>query len=410
MSGSVSDVQSGESPGPHAPRRGIDRPITLLFTSHTPFLGGAELALVELVRCIVPTGNVSVHVALPRSGPLESLLREAGATTWVRRYSPWTVSAKSLTSPARRLRRAARSCLGAVQLALLIRRIKADVVITNTITIPSAALAATITRTPHIWYIHEFGVLDHGLRFDLGFNLSRRIIRAISSEIVVNSHSVRSELFGESSENQVRTLYYAIDTPPGCIGPPDSQPEFSAVLVGLKTPSKGQADAIRAIGLLRQRGIDMPLTLVGASAPGYDAVLRRLAQTLGVADLVECVDFTRDPFEHVARSQVALMCSRFEAFGRVTVEAMKLGTPVIAASSGGTMELVRDGFNGLTYTPGDIKGLADCLQRLRSNPGLRHQLGENARSWSTETFSAQKYADGFLQVVDRVLPAARKGR
>jgi glycosyltransferase involved in cell wall biosynthesis len=49
---------------------------------------------------------------------------------------------------------------------------------------------------------------------------------------------------------------------------------------------------------------------------------------------------------------------RGEGFGRVTVEAMKVGRPVVGANGGGTVELIRDGWNGLFYRLGDAVDLA----------------------------------------------------
>ncbi len=80
-------------------------------------------------------------------------------------------------------------------------------------------------------------------------------------------------------------------------------------------------------------------------------------------------------------SHVALMCSHSEAFGRVTVEAIKFGLPVIGANSDGTRELIREGWNGLLYPRGQLAELADRIDRLYWDQELRARLGENGREW-----------------------------
>ena len=85
------------------------------------------------------------------------------------------------------------------------------------------------------------------------------------------------------------------------------------------------------------------------------------------------------------------MCSRAEAFGRVTVEAMKLGLPVIGAARGATPELVRDGWNGLLYAHGDANELAGKIDRSiatargDSGSGAMDSAGQPTRSRSRTT-------------------------
>jgi glycosyltransferase involved in cell wall biosynthesis len=108
-----------------------------------------------------------------------------------------------------------------------------------------------------------------------------------------------------------------------------------------------------------------------------------------VDELVDFVPFTQNPFPHVAGADLALMCSRGEGFGRVTVEAMKLGKPVIGARSGGTVELIRDGWNGFLYPLGDIEELGRRIHVLHRDRALLKEMGSHAREWSRETFNLE---------------------
>jgi glycosyltransferase involved in cell wall biosynthesis len=82
---------------------------------------------------------------------------------------------------------------------------------------------------------------------------------------------------------------------------------------------------------------------------------------------------------------------------------MKLGRPVVAAASGGTLELVRDGWSGLLYPSGDARALADRIERLHRDPELLRELGRNARGWARATFTRERYAHGLLAVFEDVL-------
>ena len=97
------------------------------------------------------------------------------------------------------------------------------------------------------------------------------------------------------------------------------------------------------------------------------------------------------------------VCSRAEAFGRVTVEAMKCGVPVIGARAAGTAELIKDGQTGLLYQPGNVGDLADTIEKLISNGEMRARLAEAARRWAHETFSRARFARQFLALAHEAL-------
>ena len=85
-----------------------------------------------------------------------------------------------------------------------------------------------------------------------------------------------------------------------------------------------------------------------------------------------------------------------EPFGRVIVEGMAAGLPVVAAGAGGPDEIVTDGVDGLLYPPGDVGELAVTLQRVATDRGPRRRLGtaavERARAFSPELAAAQTSA------------------
>jgi glycosyltransferase involved in cell wall biosynthesis len=170
------------------------------------------------------------------------------------------------------------------------------------------------------------------------------------------------------------------------------------VAVGRITAGKRQEEAVRAVSSLVRKGLDVRLALVGRESVEYGPSLRAMVRELGIEDRVVFTGFTSDPFTHVLQSDVALICSRGESFGRVTVEAMKLGKPVVGADSGGTTELIREGFNGFLYQPGDVEHLCHKIETLYHNRPFLRQMGRNAQEWSNQTFSPGKYISDLMTV------------
>jgi CheY-like chemotaxis protein len=91
-----------------------------------------------------------------------------------------------------------------------------------------------------------------------------------------------------------------------------------------------------------------------------------------------------------------------EAFGRVTVEAMKLGRAVVGARSGGTPEIIRDGFNGFLYAPGNARDLADKIEQIARDPDGARRMGERARRFATDMFSLERYGGEFMDLLREV--------
>jgi glycosyltransferase involved in cell wall biosynthesis len=354
---------------------------------------GAELCLWEDVKGLVAAHH-DVRVVAPAFGKLTERLQECGIPVSVIHYSWWMHS--SFRLPVKRMWR---NLQAAAKIAELLGEIQPDVVITNTLTIPVGALAARRAHVPHLWYIHEFGREDHGLKFDLGSSVSLAIIRRLSKKVIVNSTAVREKFRCRIPEHQLRVLHYAVDVP-SCPGRgPQSDEPFRLILVGRICPGKRQEDAIRAVASLNRKGIRPHLGLLGNENVGYGAFLRNLARELGVADQIEFIPFTDDPFTHIADAHVALVCSKSEAFGRVTIEAMKQGKPVVGANIGGTSELINDGVTGLLYQPMDAEDLGRKIEALYRNRPLLRTMGNNALGWSIRTFNLEAHMSALVAIL-----------
>jgi glycosyltransferase involved in cell wall biosynthesis len=132
--------------------------------------------------------------------------------------------------------------------------------------------------------------------------------------------------------------------------------------------------ALDAVG--RVDGVSL---LVAGDGPDLDDV-RREATERGLDGRVRFVGpLGRDDVLTLFRAaDASLLSSSWENFPHTVVEALAVGTPVIATAVGGVPELVRDGSNGLLVPAGDAGALADAIRRLVAEPGLRGRLAERA--------------------------------
>jgi glycosyltransferase involved in cell wall biosynthesis len=377
--------------------------------------------MLEAVSCLTER-QVKIVGIVPAYGTLSRLLEASGALV-VEQPSAWWATPGG-TSTLRLARQAAASAARNVAafgpMSRLLRDINPDLVVTNTLAIPLGAFAARRIGLPHIWYRHEFGRRDHAFRFHIGEQATFAVIERLSDRVIVNSRSVLEDPPGRRFRSKARLVTYAVTVPPYEPGDDVRDGPLRLVQIGRIAPSKGHADAIRAAGELRRRGIDVEIRFVGpATWARYSEKLDALAEAEGVADLISMSGFRPDPAAEVIQADVALTCSRLEAFGRTTVEAMKLGRAVIGARSAGTAELIRDGHTGFTYAPGDAAELASKIELFAHDRSLAAVLGAKAKNWATQTFTAERYASELMEVFQEALgerhserpdePAHRRG-
>jgi len=368
----------------------------LLFVSHSAELYGAELGLHELVQRLLAddVGHV-VHVVCPSDGPLVAMMADLGVETTVVPYHRWATRPASLK---KRLRLGARNLRAVPALRRVIRATRPDVVVTSTVTLPSPAIAARVERVPHVLYAQEFGVPEHGVVFHWGRERSLRALGRLSHVVVVASHALRRDFARFIDPAKLRVVYHAAnltvpDRPPRPDGP------LRVGMMGHKAPGKGQDQAVEAVARLRARGIDVSLVLVGPGSGKFVDRLVARVDELGIGDRVEFVGFVADPAAHFAGFDVSISCSEHEGLPRVVIEAMKCGCAVVGARSGGTEELIVDGWNGYLYGPGDVDDLAEKIALLAEDRAHASQLGAHAAAWARQRFTPGRYARDFLDAV-----------
>jgi glycosyltransferase involved in cell wall biosynthesis len=106
-----------------------------------------------------------------------------------------------------------------------------------------------------------------------------------------------------------------------------------------------------------------------------------------------------------AHCTIAVVPSRWpEPFGRVALEAMGAGRPVVGSAVGGLADLVVDGTTGILVPPGDVAALRAAIQQLLTNPGRREEMGMAGRRRAAE-FSASVVIPQVERVYDEVIGA-----
>ena len=369
--------------------------LSVCFFSHSAELYGAERILLELVKELIEDYGVICTVVLPRSGPLKEKLEKAGAATCIIDYS-WWYDQKILPDE-----QITELCINSASNLLYNLRqtlsiINPDIIITNTMSVPWGAIAASFLRKPHIWFVQEFGEADHGLKTFLPFNTTLEIIKNLSAIILTPSKAVKRMLFPNLTRKKALTVYHYINIPPTIIYQ-DKNKYFARknstklIISATIQEGKGQKDAILAIKELVRKDKDVELIIMGYGNNQYADYLKGMVSREKLRERIKFIGFKENPYPIMKQADIGLVCSKKESFGCVTTEWMLLKKPVIGTNSGGTPEQVKEGFNGLLYEPGDYSQLADKIEYLMNQPDKARQFGENGYKFAKKTFTKDKF-------------------
>ena len=163
--------------------------------------------------------------------------------------------------------------------------------------------------------------------------------------------------------------------------------------------------------LAEQKGLDVMLQALPAvrSAMGPTTLrilgeghergrLERLAAELGVASDVRFEGLVSDVRPYLSAAEVFVFPSRYEGHPHALLEAMAAGVPVVGTAVQGTIEVIRDGVEGLLVPPDDAGALARALVAVLQDEPLAARLAAGARARVASEFSVQKMVDRILRV------------
>ncbi|MCD6192863.1 MAG: hypothetical protein B5M54_08325 [Candidatus Aminicenantes bacterium 4484_214] len=368
--------------------------IPIVFVSHTCELNGAELMLLELGAQLDKEKFFKILV-VPQEGPLLREAHQAGFVPKIIHQKWWLTSRKEKwRQPLNWLW----NLKGVVNLVRLINRHSVQAVISNTSATFLGGIAARITKKPHFWIVHE--LLHHPrpvVEFILGNKLLIKIISSLSAKVIVNS-GVTGEAFPATTPVVILLNglnWSRIDRETRSLGLPefwnfldqlihqqDREPQqiLSQLLpkrkeiqsgsrirwqlslqnqylgvVGKLTREKGQDLAIYTLAHLKEEFPRLKLLLIGSPAEkSFFSYLKKLVQKLGLEERVVFMDYVQELYSLLPSLDILVVPSRQESFGRVVIEAMAVGVPVVAFGQGGLKEIIEDEHNGslaLEFSP-----------------------------------------------------------
>jgi glycosyltransferase involved in cell wall biosynthesis len=164
---------------------------------------------------------------------------------------------------------------------------------------------------------------------------------------------------------------------------------------------KGFDLLIRSVVDLRQRGLPVSLWIAGDGDTRQ--LLEQLIAKLNCQTFVRLLGHVADPRSLYEAADAFVLSSIREGLPNVLLEAMALGTPVVATSIAGIPKLITNGMDGILVPPGDTSALTMAIERLLINESLRIQLAAAARETIEARFSFVRRMEKVAAVYDEIL-------
>jgi glycosyltransferase involved in cell wall biosynthesis len=296
----------------------------------------------------------------------------------------------------------------ALQLARVIRSTRADVVhLGNGVRANfDGILACRLTRTPCVVHVKGFEKYSDRERW-----IMRHVDALIPMTRAVEEHCASQGIKSRITQVIYDALdeeAYRPDRPPAevrselgihngdpCVGVAGNIQEWKGQQVLVEAMARVVPEVPAARGLI--------IGGVHRAGAAYHDELQRKIRGHHLGENVLITGFRRDIANVMNALDVVVHTSvRPEPFGRVILEGMLLGKPVVASAAGGVPELIEDAQTGFLVPPGDAEALATRLLTLLRDRELRQRMGERGRSWARKKFSLENHVQAMSAIYENL--------
>ncbi len=381
--------------------------MNIMYINHENALGGGTRSLLGIIDRVISNKDVHITVIIPHigNGLLENELKIRKINYYKLYYNWWMIPQnRNIFIP--KIKTQIVNYTAAQNIAKIAFNNQIDIIHSNSSVINMGALVSKITGIPHIWHIREFGEEDHNLKFINRRSKCINFINENSSRVIAISKAVYEKYASEIIHDKLELIYNGVEER-------DlsekvnilNKKEFNILLAGAIKENKGQKQAILAIEkLINDFGYkNIFLFLAGSDENGYMDYLEQLVKQKRIESNIKFLGYTEEIDKIRDVMDLELVCSKKEAFGRVTVEAMMSGNPIIGSNTGATIELIINNYNGLLYTENNIIELSEKIKLLVDNPFLRLEMGKNGHDFASKNFTAKNNASKLFNLYEEVI-------
>ena len=372
----------------------------ILFFSSYGDLYGANRSLLSIAIHLKGSGH-QVFVFLPRKGEMAVSLQKAGIEVIYFPFYSGFLYYKFLLKHTLVPLLFLWDLLVFPVILLKSHKVKPDVVYSNSSLENIGFFVARILRKKHVFHIREFMLEDYNARFIFGEQLKKKFV-SLSDGTIFVSKSVKDSVHLISSQKPVSVIYNGLQLPRSL--PSKRFVNFKSLnfgLVGIFDEAKGHHIAVEYFSRILDAFPEAKLHFFGDKDSRYKNKVLRLIAEKGIDKSIVFHGFVSKSDQIYQVLDVLFMFSRAEGFGRVTVEAMCHGVPVIGFDNAGTSEILSDRISGCLFS--DYNSFEDSLLFLTESQENYFRIRENAFSILKKRFDEKIYVSKVEQFIKSIL-------
>lgn len=294
-------------------------------------------------------------------------------------------------------------CLNIIVFPYLLYRLKKfnpDIIYSNSSVENMGKILSLFSKAKHIVHVREFGDLDYNFLCIFGKKFKRHLLSS-SNGIIFNSKIVQETVMPIRNEIPMyRTIYNGITANRYTAAEKKQTSNFRVAIVGFIHPEKGQLDAIKYMAPILQNNNNISFHIYGTGQTKYLDIINKYLEMNNLKDKVILEGFINDTDSIYREIDIALVFSKNEAFGRVTIESMLRGIPVIAYNGGGTMEIIDNMNDGLLFST--KTEFESCFYNLYNDECLYKKISDQAKRKINQKFSEEQYVYNVEQFIINV--------
>ena len=318
-----------------------------------------------------------------------------------------------------------KSGLNLITVYKIIRKVREwniDIIHTSTSLTIQGSIASKLTNKPDIWHVRERIGSDGLFKFWFPDKILRFIFKHLSDWIIPESHYAGTIFLNKNRMERVKVIHDGVDTDEytnlnlGKNIRRNLNINSSNLLIGmvanLSATMKRHDIFIKVAAILAKKHSNVYFAIFGAEPKAknnlynegyiYASKIKQLVIDLDIKKQFIWGGFQPNIPELMSAIDVLVHPCEVEGFGRIAIESMAAGKPVIGPTAGGIAETVKNNTTGILVQPGNIHSFAEAVENLIINDKLRMQLGTQAKQHVANSFSISTHTNKITEIYDSI--------
>lgn len=373
----------------------------VLYITHYAGFYGANRSLLKLICELRELHDVEPLVIIPMHGTVVKELVKNKIPYKIYKFYNWQdINSTWFKAAIKHFL----NCCQFPLIALNLRKNHFDIIHTNTSICNLGGYLSKKMNRPHIWHIREFGKPDFNAEYFQGIVKAGKFFTRNATVVIAISKAIKEYYKDYINPDKIEVIYNGVEVEPDLVKKNNENRPLQLCFTGVITENKNQMEAILAcLYLLKEKKeSNFMLNFIGDGPDDYYPSLVDFVEKNGLSNHVKFFGYVNNIDNLLKGFDLGIVCSKREAFGRVTVEYMARKIPVIASNSGANPEIIKNGVTGYLYSPGNHEELANYIYEVINERSILEDMGSAAYKDTIGRFLSTTNTSNIIELYNRV--------